>query len=111
MTDIDLEPVFLLLALKNRKCFSCGTTQSPQWRRSQYHDAIKDRFLLCNACGLKSAKGQFCSYCLRVYYLSSEEEYVTCDRCGKHDHASCAEFVGRNHTPYRCKSHYELESL
>lgn len=72
-------------------CENCGTFDTPQWRKGWFSNVLNHSVLLCNACGLKFHKGQFCPYCHYVYGKENKisEGWITCDDCGRWVHEEC----------------------
>jgi len=73
-------------------CENCGTLETPQWRKGWYSELLKRSVLLCNACGLKYHKNQYCPYCRYVYGKEEEKangHWLTCQSCGRWVHMEC----------------------
>jgi len=90
----------ILVSHLRQHCENCGTHVTPQWRKGWFSDVLNHSVLLCNACGLKFHKGQFCPYCKYVYGKEQriEEIWLACDTCGRWVHRSCeAEHGGHQH--------------
>lgn len=84
---------YMLACLSGPICPSCGTRISPCWRPWK-QDNLKIR--VCNACGLKYNKGQFCYYCKKVInkkndHSKSYQHVYICYRCGHCDHKECVD--------------------
>jgi len=105
-------------------CENCGTFDTPQWRKGWQSDVLGRAVLLCNACGLKYHKNQYCPYCHYVYGKEQEKQvncsdctdWLTCQSCGRWCHAECERRYGNeksfsdNPRSYHCpncrKSHH-----
>jgi len=87
-------------------CDNCGTMNTPQWRKGWYSDLLQHSVLLCNACGLKYHKNQFCPYCKFVYGKESKVSsvWLICDTCARWVHGECEKrFGGHSHdVHYSC---------
>jgi len=73
-------------------CENCGTFNTPQWRKGWFSTVLNRSVLLCNACGLKYHKNQFCPHCMFVY--SKEHDRVSngwlvCSFCTRWVHNDC----------------------
>eukprot|EP00211_Chloroparvula_japonica_P016102 CAMPEP_0119131932 /NCGR_PEP_ID=MMETSP1310-20130426/10962_1 /TAXON_ID=464262 /ORGANISM="Genus nov. species nov., Strain RCC2339" /LENGTH=200 /DNA_ID=CAMNT_0007122529 /DNA_START=128 /DNA_END=730 /DNA_ORIENTATION=- len=84
-------------------CENCGSTNTPQWRKGWYSKVLGKHVLLCNACGLKYSKNQFCPYCYFVYSRSSKNkhddreagrQWLSCQRCQRWVHLDCEQRYG-----------------
>lgn len=93
---------YLLQALCCR-CENCGSTNTPQWRKGWYSEVLEKHVLLCNACGLKYSKNQFCPYCYFVYSRSSKSkhddreagsQWLSCQHCQRWVHIQCERTYG-----------------
>lgn len=60
----------------NQICENCGVTETPQWRKGWYSNVLQHTVLLCNKCGLKYMKNQFCPYCMYVYYKVRHRNWI-----------------------------------
>eukprot|EP01117_Protostelium_nocturnum_P018464 TRINITY_DN7729_c0_g1_i1.p1 TRINITY_DN7729_c0_g1~~TRINITY_DN7729_c0_g1_i1.p1 ORF type:complete len:252 (-),score=50.22 TRINITY_DN7729_c0_g1_i1:131-793(-) len=83
-------------------CENCGTFVTPQWRKGWQSGALHRSVLLCNACGLKFHKNQFCPYCHYVYGKEQEKlleieqtDWLTCKMCGRWVHSECERENGK----------------
>lgn len=90
-------------------CENCGTFETPQWRKGWYSEMLGRSVLLCNACGLKYHKNQFCPYCRYVYGKEQDrvrDGWLTCGHCGRWVHGECEQLFGDNKngisTHYTC---------
>jgi DNA-directed RNA polymerase subunit RPC12/RpoP len=57
--------------------------------------------LLCNKCGLKYHKSQYCPYCRYIYGKETEKSpqvWLTCSSCGRWAHVGCEIEHGGNST-------------
>jgi hypothetical protein len=77
-------------------CANCGTMDTPQWRKGWHSSLLEKEVLLCNACGLKFHKGQFCPYCKFVYgkehssqHHQDSSQWLCCSNCGRKTHTAC----------------------
>jgi len=90
------------------KCENCGLTDTPQWRKGWYSDVLGRSVLLCNKCGLKYHKNQYCPYCHFVYGKEldrSSQEWLSCKQCGRVVHMACEVKRGKfsaDDPVYRC---------
>lgn len=80
----DYQVALLLFALRFR-CVACKVTSTPQWRKG-WHGLP-----LCNACGLKFQKNQYCDYCFAIYGGKDFDPsiWVRCEKCGRASHVKC----------------------
>lgn len=69
-------------------CFSCNTKYSILWRSQKING---DVVYLCNACGLKYKKGQYCPVCHMTYYQYNMNDFhgKICIICNKWVHNDC----------------------
>lgn len=84
-------------------CGDCGVKLSPLWRSVSYRG---DRRHLCNACGLRYKKGQFCPFCEKTYKEIElhPEVWEECEEC--HEtcaHIKCIEKNDIQRGNYTCK--------
>jgi len=88
----------VLISHLRQHCENCATYITPQWRKGWFSDILNHSVLLCNACGLKFNKGQFCSYCKFVYGKEQRmgEIWLACDQCTRWVHRKCEEEHGGN---------------
>lgn len=70
-----------LLRRSSPQCVNCGTEQSCLWRRGPHVKRLKKYLPLCNACGLKFAKGQYCKKCGFVYHYREHSARGYCKNC------------------------------
>lgn len=99
-----------LLYNMQKHCANCGTPSTPLWRKGWEDNVLGRSLSLCNACGLKYAKNQYCPYCMFVYKLnvdvhSHRAEWVACSTCPRWVHAQCEKRYGRERPadlPYSC---------
>ena len=87
----------LLMSHLRNHCESCWTVDTPQWRKGWYSPILGRVVLLCNACGLKYHKNQFCSYCKFVYGKEIDKtspKFITCTECEKCVHVECEKRYG-----------------
>jgi len=95
-----------LVSHLRQHCENCGTLQTPQWRKGWHSDVLNHSVLLCNACGLKFHKNQFCPYCKYVYGKEQKitNIWLTCEYCTRWVHVDCETQYGgcQNNQPYAC---------
>jgi len=88
---------YLVTHLQQR-CENCGITDTPQWRKGWFSTILARSVVLCNACGLKYNKNQFCPYCMYVYYKEEDKKskntWLICDTCQRWVHAECEQTHG-----------------
>lgn len=76
-----------------QRCENCGTGETPQWRKGWFSSILNRTVVLCNACGLKFNKNQYCPYCMYVYYKEEDKKaqntWVSCDTCHRWVHIEC----------------------
>jgi len=106
---------YLVSHLQHR-CENCGTSETPQWRKGWYEAILNRSVVLCNACGVKYNKNQFCAYCKFVYYkedLDSKPKsfWLNCRTCHRYVHHDCESRHGTEHpaaainqSNYKCPS-------
>jgi len=87
-------------------CENCGTLNTPQWRKGWFSEVLQHSVLLCNACGLKYHKNQFCPYCKFVYGKEQKLSnlWLICETCARWVHIECEKRFGghEHHSPYQC---------
>mgnify|MGYP001141771849 FL=1 len=96
-TDDVFIGAYLLSQLCNRSvptCVNCQTRRTPLWRKGWRDAILKRDVLLCNACGLKYSKRQYCCYCKFIYnmkedVLSQQGNWMDCDCCRRWVHIDC----------------------
>ncbi|PRP73172.1 hypothetical protein PROFUN_03486 [Planoprotostelium fungivorum] len=66
-------------------CENCQACETPQWRKGWYSEMLGRSVLLCNACGLKYHKNQYCYHCHFIYGKEQEkligleqDDWVSC---------------------------------
>lgn len=78
---------------QDKRCASCGTPTTPLWRKGWFDSFLKCHLHLCNACGLKFNKNQFCPKCMYVYNMieirNKPLKWVYCSSCGQYAHVDC----------------------
>ena len=87
-----------LIQHMRQHCENCGTLNTPQWRKGWFSQILNRSVLLCNACGLRYHKNQFCPYCRYVYGKEtdkSSDKWLTCDTCGRWVHLECEKQYGQ----------------
>jgi hypothetical protein len=73
-------------------CENCNAYETPQWRKGWFNETLQHNIELCNACGLKFAKGQYCPYCKFIYgkeHTKSPQDWLSCVQCGRLTHLEC----------------------
>ena len=87
-----------LISHLQQRCENCGISNTPQWRKGWYSTILNRSVVLCNACGLKYNKNQFCPYCMYVYYKEvdkkSKNTWLTCEQCHRWVHIECERKCG-----------------
>lgn len=81
-----------LISHMRQVCENCGTFSTPQWRKGWFSEVLNRHCQLCNACGLKYHKNQYCPYCRFVYGKEHDkiaEGWLSCQTCGRWVHQSC----------------------
>lgn len=87
-----------LMAHFRHYCENCGTFETPQWRKGWYSNALNRTVLLCNACGLKFHKNQYCPYCRFIYGKEQDRTsnlWTPCKGCGRFVHTECERKFGK----------------
>jgi len=85
------------LFLLEKKCDSCFVTSTPLWRKGRYDRHTHRHVKLCNACGLKYVKRQYCPYCINVYYAKDlGNDWITCSKCDTRTHVRCEKKYGNS---------------
>lgn len=88
---------YLMTHLQQR-CENCLTSETPQWRKGWFSNLLNRSVVLCNACGLKFNKNQFCPYCMYVYYKEEDRKqtntWVICRTCHRWVHMTCESQYG-----------------
>lgn len=84
-------------------CVNCHTRRTPLWRKGWRDGILKRDVLLCNACGLKYSKRQYCCYCKFIYnmkedVLSQQSNWMDCDSCRRWVHIDCELKYGNTFT-------------
>lgn len=99
--DSDINFGAFLISHFRQRCENCSTTDTPQWRKGWYSEVLGRSVCLCNACGLKYHKNQFCSYCHYIYGKDHEEneemnkdEWLSCRTCSRWCHTACEDKYG-----------------
>ncbi|PRP87497.1 hypothetical protein PROFUN_00708 [Planoprotostelium fungivorum] len=83
-------------------CENCGTFETSQWRKGWTSGLLTHSVLLCNACGLKYHKNQYCPFCHYIYGKEDEkqtqkEDWLVCRSCGRRCHKECELKMGDPH--------------
>jgi len=90
--EYTLDEASELLYYLKKHCASCG---APLWRKGWHNKFLGHHLSLCNACGLKYNKGQYCPICMYVYNIYDvrlrSNDCVKCINCYKYAHASCVQ--------------------
>ena len=109
MVDINLG-AYLLDNLRER-CENCRSLNSPQWRKGWYSTELCRKVTLCNACGIKFAKKQFCCYCMEIYSATANKMkyWLKCYNCKRYSHTLCEKnnkkgiIKSRRYVCYQCR--------
>ena len=82
--------IYLINHLKPH-CENCYTNDTPQWRKGWYSYILKKNVPLCNACGIKYNKSQYCKICHFIYdkKFSNGELFNICNLCKVWIHKKC----------------------
>jgi len=90
-----------------KHCAHCKTTSTPLWRKGWTISANSKPVSLCNACGIRYSKNQFCPYCYYIYnkleepYNADERRpdllapnrtiptWIRCEQCFRWVHFKC----------------------
>lgn len=102
----EIDIAYSLARLSGPICSNCYTRMTPQWRKGTYNNFMDKYAQLCNSCGLKFSKGQYCDYCFKIYGLSAIDKslYYTCTDCGKMDHIDCVgDYTIESYKCVRCQ--------
>jgi len=77
-------------------CENCGTLETPQWRKGWFSEVLNRSVFLCNACGIKYQKNQFCPYCKFIYgkQYKTSNVWQVCSTCGRCVHVECENNYG-----------------
>ncbi|PRP77442.1 centrosomal protein [Planoprotostelium fungivorum] len=74
-------------------CHNCMTTDTPQWRTGWESKTSGGLVPLCNACGLRYYKKQFCRHCQYIYSKTEQSKsfgsWLTCTDCSRLVHLTC----------------------
>eukprot|EP01089_Gocevia_fonbrunei_P005050 TRINITY_DN15185_c0_g1_i1.p1 TRINITY_DN15185_c0_g1~~TRINITY_DN15185_c0_g1_i1.p1 ORF type:complete len:203 (+),score=35.33 TRINITY_DN15185_c0_g1_i1:192-800(+) len=97
VADDELMGAYLLSSINSKHvqtCANCGTSQTPLWRKGWYDQLLNKHVMLCNACGLKYAKNQYCPYCKYIYKMNQDvhaqrEQWLNCTQCRRWVHSDC----------------------
>ena len=83
------------------RCVNCETEDTPLWRRGWYDEFLEHYLPLCNACGIKYCKNQYCPECNIIYNIShirnNPEYWIKCMTCSRYVHRCCI-----HHDEYQC---------
>jgi hypothetical protein len=106
--DEDLLLGAYLISHLKPSCEHCGVTETAQWRRGYFEPVLNRQIMLCNKCGIKYHKSQFCPYCKYIYGKETDKDqsiWLTCNDCGRWVHSQC-ELENNSAVPtgyhYRC---------
>ena len=96
LAEYDLEYGAELLCYLKRHCSSCGVLSTPLWRKGWFDTNIGRYVSLCNACGLKYSKNQYCPICKYVYNIredvfSHRHKWIICTSCDRYTHVDCVQ--------------------
>lgn len=110
-SEADLVVGAHLLHHMQKHCANCDTPSTPLWRKGWEDVVLGHSVSLCNACGLKFLKEQYCHYCMFVYNMTDvryqKDKWIACSKCRKCTHVDCEKRFGTVHveddtTSYRC---------
>jgi len=112
MAEDEVMGAYLLSSMNTKAvqtCANCGSADTPLWRKGWYDALLNKHVMLCNACGLKYAKNQYCPYCKYVYKMNQDvhaqrEQWLNCTQCRRWVHSECerkygAKFQSMNNIP------------
>jgi hypothetical protein len=87
-TTRNIKPIIKKSSPNGECCFSCDIKYSTLWRAKKINGDDK---YLCNACGLKYSKGQYCQVCHITYYQCDMNDFYgkICSICNKWVHNNC----------------------
>jgi len=102
MAEDEVMGAYLLSSLNTKAiqtCANCGNADTPLWRKGWYDTLLSKHVMLCNACGLKYAKNQYCPYCKYVYKMNQDvhaqrEQWLNCTQCRRWVHSECERKYG-----------------
>jgi hypothetical protein len=92
-------------------CENCHCTTTPQWRKGWVSDLLDRYVWLCNKCGIKYAKSQYCPHCKEIYSkdrnLYEPLKWYSCQHCGRWVHRNCENMISnnanlKNYNIYKC---------
>jgi hypothetical protein len=92
LEDEDLLLGAYLISHLKPSCEHCGVTETAQWRRGYFEPVLNRHIFLCNKCGLKYHKNQFCPHCKYIYGKETDKDpslWLTCNTCGRWVHSKC----------------------
>ena len=81
----------ILVSLKYH-CSTCGTNDTPQWRKGWPNPVTGERATLCNACGLRYHKNRICLLCHQSVVSKGEafdNPIIACRGCTQKAHVAC----------------------
>jgi len=91
--DSDIALGVCFLSHLRHFCENCGTYDTPQWRKGWRSEVLNRCVLLCNACGLKYHKNQYCPYCKFIYGKEQDKivskDWISCQSCARWVHTTC----------------------
>jgi hypothetical protein len=94
--DSDLYAAALILTRIRKGCTNCGAQTSPTWRFGWYYEPLRKHVSLCNACGLKYSKKQYCAGCKFIYGNNCQHrqemldgKWFRCSGCNHYSHTKC----------------------
>lgn len=73
-------------------CGHCEVNKSPLWRKGWYDDILSHNIVLCNACGIKFSKNQYCFVCKYIYNhrdVVRNPDWIYCNICDRYTHIDC----------------------
>lgn len=81
----------ILVSLKYH-CSTCGTDETPQWRKGWTNPGTGERAMMCNACGLMYNKNRICLLCHQSVVSKGEvfhNPIIACRGCKHKAHVAC----------------------
>ncbi len=93
-TDV-IVGTFLLEHLQ-RTCENCCAKETAEWRKGWWLTSLQQSAWLCNSCGLRYGKNQYCGYCYEIYRKDLEgtktlksNVWIYCRICRQFTHQAC----------------------
>lgn len=90
-SDETIDYIALILYTIDKRCDNCGETDTSMWRRGRHDKKLNIRVTLCNPCGLRYSKKQFCPHCNYIYkkHEINVKYWTTCIICDQSTHINC----------------------